>query len=220
MMGTEGRPTAIPHEAGRRAGPASAGPDPNSSRVESSRVVESGRVGSSRSSRRRVGSSRSVAGAGAGRTPIRAIPRESSVTKSIRDVSSRTIREGLRAVRHGDGREPTGFVTDDSRGVRAAKPDGRVSSRTIREESDVGRPDGRVSSRTIREGFAHAGALGGLDHDWAGGRVGGLVDGRGLAEAFDDGGVGHASAFAHRLQPEAAAGALEFVDQRRHQTCT
>src|SRR4029079_10907169 len=36
-------------------------------------------------------------------------------------------------------------------------------------------------------------------------------------QALDDGGVGHAAAFAHRLEAVPAAGALELVEQRRHQ---
>src|SRR4051812_45087293 len=43
---------------------------------------------------------------------------------------------------------------------------------------------------------------------------------RGLGQALDDGGVGLAAALAHRLQPVAAAGALELVQQRRHQPGT
>ena len=37
------------------------------------------------------------------------------------------------------------------------------------------------------------------------------------SQSFDDRGVGHAAALAHRLQAVAAAGALELVQQRRHQ---
>src|SRR3954468_21203789 len=40
---------------------------------------------------------------------------------------------------------------------------------------------------------------------------------RGLGQALDDGGVGLAAALAHRLQAVAAAGALELVQERRHQ---
>ena len=40
---------------------------------------------------------------------------------------------------------------------------------------------------------------------------------RGELQALDDGGVGHAAALAHRLQAVAAAGALELVEQRRHE---
>ena len=39
------------------------------------------------------------------------------------------------------------------------------------------------------------------------------------AEAFDDGGVGHAAAFAHCLQTVATTGALKFVQQRGHEAC-
>ena len=39
------------------------------------------------------------------------------------------------------------------------------------------------------------------------------------AEAFDDGGVGHAAAFAHCLQTVATTGALKLVQQRGHKTC-
>src|ERR1700738_1440387 len=35
----------------------------------------------------------------------------------------------------------------------------------------------------------------------------------GRSEAFDDGGVGHAAALAHRLQPVPAAGPLQLADQ-------
>src|SRR5690349_25088235 len=42
----------------------------------------------------------------------------------------------------------------------------------------------------------------------------------GLAEALDDRRVCHAAAFAHGLQTEAAAAALELVDERRHQPRT
>ena len=38
-----------------------------------------------------------------------------------------------------------------------------------------------------------------------------------LAQALDDGGVGHAATFTHRLQAVAAAGALEFVEQGCHE---
>src|ERR1700716_3854163 len=38
-----------------------------------------------------------------------------------------------------------------------------------------------------------------------------------LPEALDDGGVGHAAAFAHGLQAPAAAGALELVEQGGHE---
>ena len=38
-------------------------------------------------------------------------------------------------------------------------------------------------------------------------------------EAFDDGGVGHAAALTHRLQPVAAAALLQRVDHRRHDSC-
>src|SRR5438270_2267684 len=37
------------------------------------------------------------------------------------------------------------------------------------------------------------------------------------AETLDDGGVGHAAAFAHGLEAVAAAGALELVEQRGHE---
>ena len=40
------------------------------------------------------------------------------------------------------------------------------------------------------------------------------------AEAFDDGGVGHAAALAHGLEAVATAGGLELVEQRRHQPHT
>ena len=42
----------------------------------------------------------------------------------------------------------------------------------------------------------------------------------GLAEALDDRGVRHATAFAHRLQPVPATGALELIEQCRHQART
>src|SRR3954447_19136107 len=41
--------------------------------------------------------------------------------------------------------------------------------------------------------------------------------GDGSAQAFDDGGVGHAAAFAHRLEAVATAGALELVEQGGHE---
>ena len=40
------------------------------------------------------------------------------------------------------------------------------------------------------------------------------------AKAFDDGGVGHAAAFAHGLETITTASALKFVKQRGHQSCT
>src|SRR6476659_6549528 len=42
----------------------------------------------------------------------------------------------------------------------------------------------------------------------------------GSSEPFDDGGVGETAALAHRLQAVAAAGALELVEQRGHETRT
>ena len=42
----------------------------------------------------------------------------------------------------------------------------------------------------------------------------------GLAQALDDGGVRHAAALAHRLQPIASAALLKCVDQRSHNACT
>src|SRR4051794_39609790 len=38
-----------------------------------------------------------------------------------------------------------------------------------------------------------------------------------VLQALDDRGVGHAAALAHRLQAVTAAGALELVEQRRHE---
>src|SRR5207237_393583 len=38
-----------------------------------------------------------------------------------------------------------------------------------------------------------------------------------LSQAFDDGGVGHPAAFAHGLQAPAATGALELVEESRHE---
>ena len=40
-----------------------------------------------------------------------------------------------------------------------------------------------------------------------------------LAQALDDGGVGHAAALTHRLQAVAAAGALKFIQERGHEAC-
>src|SRR5437588_1571985 len=39
----------------------------------------------------------------------------------------------------------------------------------------------------------------------------------GLAQALDDGGVGHTATLAHRLQPPTAATALKFRQQRGHE---
>ena len=46
--------------------------------------------------------------------------------------------------------------------------------------------------------------------------IGGAEDGFSLSQPFNNCGVGHAAAFAHRLEAVAGAGAVEFVDEGGH----